>query len=129
MTLDFGTFHLLQNALTAANLRQGVYANNIANVDTPGYRRQDVSFESLLQDQLATQTEGDGPLTAPVLARMLAVQPQVVTDTTTTVQNNGNNVDIDAEMSELAENQIRYNALVQDVDLRIARLREAINGG
>ncbi|WP_067931412.1 flagellar basal body rod protein FlgB [Alicyclobacillus kakegawensis] len=126
MTLDTGTFQLLQNALAASNLRQSVYANNIANVDTPGYKRQDVSFESMLQQQLAS-TDGSG-LTTDELNQLVSVQPQVVTDTSTAVQNNGNNVDVDAEMSELAANQIRYNALVQDVDLRILRLREAIQG-
>ncbi|MCL6626445.1 flagellar basal body rod protein FlgB [Alicyclobacillus shizuokensis] len=127
MTLDTGTFQLLQNALAASDLRQSVYANNIANVDTPGYKRQDVSFESMLQQQLAS-TDGSG-LTTDELNQLVSVQPQLVTDTSTEVQNNGNNVDVDAEMSELAANQIRYNALVQDVDLRILRLREAIQGG
>ncbi|MCL6632353.1 MAG: flagellar basal body rod protein FlgB [Alicyclobacillus herbarius] len=122
------TFQLLQNALTASNLRQRVIANNIANVDTPGYQRQDVSFEALLQKELAG-LPGSSSISASQVANLAAVQPQVVTDTAAQIQNNGNDVDIDAEMSELAANQIRYNALLQDVNSRITRFREAIQGG
>ncbi|WP_026962103.1 flagellar basal body rod protein FlgB [Alicyclobacillus herbarius] len=128
MSFDIATFQLLQNALTASNLRQRVIANNIANVDTPGYQRQDVSFEALLQKELAG-LPGSSSISASQVANLAAVQPQVVTDTAAQIQNNGNDVDIDAEMSELAANQIRYNALLQDVNSRITRFREAIQGG
>ncbi|MCL6548678.1 MAG: flagellar basal body protein, partial [Alicyclobacillus sp.] len=102
----------------AARLRQQVYAANIANVETPGYQRLDVSFETLLQSALT------GGLDAAA-----AVQPQVVQPAATQIDNNGNNVDIDAEMASLAANQIRYDALVQTVQMDLARMRTAINGG
>lgn len=137
MTSDMTTFQLLQNALGAAQLRQSVYANNIANIDTPGYKRQDVDFESMLTASMNnTGQDGLGQtyITIPNqptmnMSQALQVQPQVVQDTNTTVDNNGNNVDVDAEMSKLAENQIHYNALVQDMTSRFARLKSAINGG
>jgi flagellar basal-body rod protein FlgB len=137
MGTDIAVFGLLQNALRAAELRQTVYSNNIANVDTPGYKRQDVEFENILNRQLVNV-----PVAVPG-TRFIPIQnpansdwetranirPVVVQDASSKVDNNGNNVDIDAEMAKLAMNQIRYNALIQDVKIRLDRLRSAINGG
>jgi flagellar basal-body rod protein FlgB len=133
---EFTAFQLLENALNASQMRQQVYANNIANMDTPGFKRQDVAFESLLRNALnsAPVTPGSGEKFIPNQNSInwqaaLNVQPQVVQDDSTFVDNNGNNVDVDAEMSRLAENQIEYNVLVQDMQMRLARLKNAINGG
>jgi len=137
MTTDSVVFQVLQNALQVSNLRQQVYANNIANADTPGYKRQDVSFESLLKSAMMEPLNASGSgaqglnttTVTPNFAAMAQIQPNIVTDTSTTVDNNGNNVDVDAEMSRLAENQIRYNALTQDIRTRLTRMQTAINGG
>jgi flagellar basal-body rod protein FlgB len=133
MRTEFDTFLMLQHALDAANLRQRVYANNIANIDTPGYKREDVQFESVLSRYLAEAV--DQPLSSPsgtadlAWQRAAAVEPAVVVDPAgTQIENNGNNVDVDAEMARLAENQIRYNALIQEVQTRLSRWRTAING-
>lgn len=137
MSSDGMSFQLVQNALAAANLRQQVYANNIANADTPGFKRSDVQFENLLAEamnnsgpQALGQNQipigGSGSLN---LAGALGVQPKVVTDTTSAVDSNGNNVNIDDEMVSLAENQLRYNTLAQDLTLRLGMLKTAINGG
>lgn len=128
---------LLQSSLNAATLRQEVYANNIANAQTPNYKRQDVQFETYYQQALqsapqAQLGETHIPLATPGSAMNLATmpnyQPTVVTDTSSAVDNNGNNVDLTSEMSDLAENQVKYETLVQDVADRISRLRSAITG-
>jgi flagellar basal-body rod protein FlgB len=137
MNSELATFQLLETALRAAQLRQAVYANNIANMDTPGFKRSDVQFESLLQEALQSapdaqstaETAGSSLPTGWNWSAALAVQPVVTTDNATAVDNNGNNVDVDAEMARLAENQVRYNALLQDVKSRFDRLRSAIEGG
>jgi len=137
MTSDVAAFGLVDAAMKASELRQQVYANNIANIDTPGYKRQDVNFESILQQTLANAglpVQGAGPSagssSTPALWQALSnVQPQIVTDTATAVNNNGNNVDANAEMAKLAENQLRYNGMVQDLQLRLHRMQTAINGG
>lgn len=130
VNLDGVVFQLLQNGLNAAQLRQQVYANNIANVDTPGFQRQDVVFEDLLQYLLGPDPgrEGAGSPSAADWTAALRVSPQVVTDRVSVEDNNGNNVDIDAEMAKLAQNQIRYNTLVEDVRMRLDRLKTAIEG-
>jgi flagellar basal-body rod protein FlgB len=125
MRTDIAAFDLLQGALKAAQLRQQVYANNIANADTPGYKRQDVVFESLLQSQLGLQSGQQGNVNWGSVAQ---IQPQVVQDNTSAISNNGNNVSINNEMTKLAENQIRYNALIEDMKLRFTRTQKAIGG-
>jgi flagellar basal-body rod protein FlgB len=133
---DSLTFQLLQNALMAANMRQQVYASNIANAQTPGYKRQDVQFESMLENAMSAPVAYPGERTIPIpsqnetsMQTVGQVQPVVVTDNQTAVGNDGNNVDVDSEMANLAENQIRYNTLVQDVQERLARMKTAITGG
>lgn len=139
MLSDFGAFQLVNNALQVADLRQQVYANNIANMNTPGYKREDVQFESVLQNVMS----GNGPSSSlgkqsiPIgqsgpanynWSALLSVRPTVTVPQGGIVSNNGNNVDVEAEMSDLAENQIRYQALVSDLTNRIARLNTAIGG-
>ncbi len=124
MRPDTVTFGLLNNALQAADLSQEVYANNIANADTPGYKREDVQFESLLQAQM----QADGVTSPSSDPALLNIQPIVVQDDSTSDSNNGNNVDINSEMTDMAENQIRYNVLIQEMQVRFSRLQEAING-
>jgi flagellar basal-body rod protein FlgB len=136
MQSDMAVFQLLTNALQASDLKQKVYANNIANVNTPGYKREDVSFDSVLQQAMTnTGVSALGQEQIPLPSQgagladwsgALQVQPTVVQDNSTTVDNNGNNVDIDAEMADLAENQIKYQTLTQDLQSRISRLQTAI---
>lgn len=134
MQTDAAAFQLIANALQTADMRQSVYANNIANVQTPGYHREEVQFESLLQNALISTANGSGADSTAGSgsvnwAAALGVAPVVTQDTSTKIDNNGNNVDVDAEMSSMAENQIKYESLIQDLQTRIARLRTAINGG
>lgn len=128
---------LLKSSLNAATLRQQVYADNIANAETPNYKRKDVVFETYFQNALqsapqAQLGETHIPLTSSGvnlnLSTMPNYQPTIVTDTSSSIDNNGNNVDLTSEMSDLAENQVKYETLVQDVTNRIQRTRTAIMG-
>ncbi|MNW23621.1 Flagellar basal body rod protein FlgB [compost metagenome] len=127
------TFNRLEAGLQAANVRQRVLANNIANVDTPYFKRAEVQFESVLSEQV----EGEMPqLVGRVTDRrhfrigpVNFVPESVVTiDPYSTMNNNFNNVDVDREMSLMAENQLRYNAYIQQVNDRIKMVRTAIEG-
>lgn len=128
----------LQSALNASALRQEVYANNIANASTPGYKRESVHFASMLRAELAsaglTQSESlsmaaNSPRDlAGTTAAFAPVQPVVVTDSATSTSATGNNVNIDTEMAKLAQNQIDYAALVQEMNDQFSLLRTAILG-
>lgn len=135
--IDNALWGAMQAALTAGQVRQQVYANNIANANTPGYKRQTVVFEPYLQAALAASGQGSSPqlqmLTnspADLSANpnIADVQPQVVTDTSTAANANGNNVNIDSEMSLLAENQIQYAAVAKELNNQFTILKTAITG-
>ncbi|WP_435921254.1 flagellar basal body rod protein FlgB [Paenibacillus sp. DYY-L-2] len=126
-------FQRLESALQAANLRQEVLINNIANVDTPYYKRSSVAFESLLQNEMSGGTKAlEGRRTNEKHFRIgpstQIPQPAVQTEQSTVMNNNLNNVDIDSEMTQLAENQLRYNAYIEQVNYQIKMKRTAVEG-
>ncbi|MCF6093843.1 flagellar basal body rod protein FlgB [Microaerobacter geothermalis] len=130
------TLRILTQGLDATAMRQRVLANNIANVDTPNYKRQDVSFSSIFQEALnrsASSFTGYRtnskhiPIGGDAYRKYSGYQ--VITDHQTNMNNNGNNVDIDFEMSQLAQNQIFYNALVEETNSYFSKLRIVINEG
>jgi len=106
-------------ALDGLSARHAAIADNIANVNTPGYKRKDVLFEAQLEEALETSSTG---------SRLPALKPQVVRDTATTLRTDGNNVDIEREAVALAENSIRYEAVTEYVAGFFSNLKQIING-
>ncbi|GLX68475.1 flagellar basal body rod protein FlgB [Paenibacillus glycanilyticus] len=131
--LNGTSFGRLEGALKAAELRQGVIANNIANVDTPNFKRSEVLFEELLTQEMDGQKELQGKRTnvrhIPI-GRSNGVVPtaQVETDNLSEMNNNENNVDIDREMSLLAKNQLSYNFYIQQLNHDVKMMKTAIEG-
>jgi flagellar basal-body rod protein FlgB len=136
------TAKALKTALTGLQMRQQAIANNIANVDTPEYKAQAVSFEEALQSELVGPPKRQPKLMMLGLeatdARHIPLQPVVrsyearpVTQLSTdgSMRNDGNNVDVEREMTKLAETQITYNALGQVTSSKLGHLRTAINEG
>ena len=119
--------------MTAASIRQEVIANNIANVNTPNYRKSVVEFEELLAREIYGE-EPDGKLKMirthdkhlPFKPLDYRAEPQIVQDNTTIMRTDNNNVDIDIEMASLAKNQLYYNAIVTEFGGHISRLKNAI---
>jgi len=125
---------LLERSLDVSMLRQRTIANNIANLDTPQFKSKQVVFEELLREELSGQQ--------PTLAayrtnpRHIAFGgsqglpgPRIVSNPNALVQNNGNDVDVEYEMNQLAKNQIWYNGLVQMTNGYFTKLQSVINGG
>ena len=115
-------------------MRQQVIADNIANVDTPNFKRSEVVFEEYLQRELSGKTL-PGIAGKRTHAKHFAfgqgggnAQPQLVTDQLSVMNNNVNNVDIDREMSLLAKNQLRYNALIRQLNHDFSMMRISIEG-
>ncbi len=128
--LNSPAMNLLERAMDAAALRQKTIANNVANVDTPFFKRSDVKFEELLQRELEGTTI-TGYRTDPrhfYIGGKPLIQPEIVTDEHTAMNNNLNNVDIDYEMSLMAKNQLRYNVMVQQINHDLRQIRTAIEG-
>ncbi|MBW7454059.1 flagellar basal body rod protein FlgB [Paenibacillus sepulcri] len=133
MLLNSPGFNRLQGAISAAEMRQRVLSDNVANSDTPEYKRSDVSFEELLDQSLSNGTPAlAGRRTnarhIPIGSSSSVPAPRVVTDENSVMNNNSNNVDIDREMSILAENQLSYNFYIQQVNHDVKMMRTAIEG-
>ncbi len=113
-------FKLLEKTLDASTLRQRVIANNIANAETPFFKRSEVRFEELLTQEMSSGLPSIiGKRTHPrhfyIGNRSGQFEPQITTDSNSLMTNNLNNVDTEVEMTTMARNQLRYNALVQQV--------------
>jgi flagellar basal-body rod protein FlgB len=108
----------LERSLSGASLRQEAIAANIANVNTPGYRRQDVDFASAL-----SSAWNDGK------AAVESVHPTMETDGSSVVRADGSSVDIDVEAGAQAKNGLQYEAVAQVLKARTAILRSAIGIG
>lgn len=119
---------VLDKAADAAYVRNDVLANNIANDSTPNYKRQDVQFESILQASLAT---GGGTLSErveEVNENLDDLNSYIYTDhSSLSYRLDGNNVDIDQEEAYLAENQIRYQALVDQMVQEFGRYKTVLS--
>jgi len=117
----FNYINVLKTAADASWKRNEVIVNNIANVSTPGYKRKDVRFESLLMTALT----GDNSLDKRVAGiRADRIKPQVYTDySNLSYRLDGNNVDIDTESANLAENYIKYSAIMDSITQEFGRLK------
>ncbi|HYF95584.1 MAG TPA: flagellar basal body rod protein FlgB [Symbiobacteriaceae bacterium] len=130
---------ILEQSVRAAGLRHQVIANNIANVNVPGFQASEVAFEDQLRDALHGSQVQSGlqGLTAdprhipihPPSQAPVRVDPRIQVAATGIMRQDGNTVDVEAETAKLAVNQLWYQALVQSVQDEFTRLRTAINEG
>ena len=120
----FNYINVLNSAANASLTRNNVIVNNIANVDTPNYKRKDVQFESYLQSALT----GGGTLDERVAdVDFNSLKPKVYTDNASlSYRLDGNNVDPDTEQSYLADNQIRYYTLLESMTQEFSRMKSAL---
>lgn len=123
----------LEKALDAASLRQKTAAHNIANQNTPGFKRSYVSFEEELR-QVLGKTRQLGLRRSDIRhfgsARTVhEIMPETKRDQTTAMRVDGNNVDIDLENAELAMNTIMYTTAATRLNAKLGQLRYIINGG
>jgi flagellar basal-body rod protein FlgB len=118
MAVTPSQFDLLSKLVDVTVLRHKVLSQNVANVNTPGYRKLTVSFDEALAEHL--DRHGEHGLTD--------LQPTVVEDDSTPTRLDGNNVDIDAEMMRLNKNTLLNNAYLQIVATKTAMMRNAISG-
>ncbi len=112
---------VLASALDGVSARQNVIANNVANVDTPGFRATSVDFETQLKAAISdgTFTEAGG----------LPVDTGITTTPTDTpVGANGNNVDLRKETMAAVQSQFQYQMLTRAVSDRFNVLKTAVVG-
>lgn len=118
--------NVLDKAADASWLRNDAISNNIANADTPGYKRQDVAFESELEKALSSvRYSAMDDKVANISTDRL--QPRTYTDYASfSYRLDGNNVDIETENVVLAKNQIKYEGLLQSITQEFKNIKSVL---
>ncbi|HEY1508665.1 MAG TPA: flagellar basal body rod protein FlgB [Solirubrobacteraceae bacterium] len=106
----------LESAMSGSMLRQSLLANNLANVDTPGYQPQDVNFQGTLANAISS---GQSP-------SQTTFQPFTENQT---VNADGNGVNSEQQSAQLAENGLLYQTLTQVAAQRESILEQAMGVG
>ena len=120
----YNYINVLGKAANASQVRNEVLSNNLANVDTPNYKRQDVSFENYLQTAIAGNSSLDRAINN---VRLDSLNTSIYTDTAAlSYRLDGNNVDVDTENAYLAQNQIRYYTLVDSISQEFSRIKSVL---
>jgi flagellar basal-body rod protein FlgB len=130
--IDGVTFTLLKKSLNASAERSRVIAHNIANVNTKGFKASKVVFEDKLNSILNNESIGLKTTASNHIndgSTLSTLQSEVKKDKSTSMRIDGNNVDIDNEMTNLAANTILYNALVSQANSKISMRRYVISEG
>ena len=123
MPSQFFGLNIAYTGLLASNAAMNTTSNNIANVDTPGYKRQDVAFESVLQQALGNNRyeSMDGKVANVNLSRLRG--RAYVDYANYSYRLDGNNVDIENENVMLAENQLKYQGLISSINQEFTNLK------
>ncbi|MEW9108584.1 MAG: flagellar basal body rod protein FlgB [Cytobacillus gottheilii] len=129
MNLFSGTISTIEGALNYSSLKQKVISQNIANVDTPGYKAKDVSFKDTLNQAMAGAQKAYRTDSRHYDFKTNASANGIVSQRNVSYNESGNSVDIDKEMSDLATNQIYYNALVDRMSGKLSSLQNVLKGG
>ena len=122
-----GVLPALEKMLAFTQARHRVLAENIANVDTPGYKADRVEFEAELQEALAAGRSLRGP-TERRLARVREARTHT-TKTEGALRRDGNNVSIEDEVARLGRTSLIYQAVARVLAKRLSMLRVAISEG
>jgi flagellar basal-body rod protein FlgB len=150
--LEDGAQRILAGALKGLSARQSLIASNIANIDTPGYAPQSIDFESALQSEISNGQGAGAPMAgamnAPTLgmsaavgltrtdARHLAGSAPVASGDgaaagsfVESLRNDTNTVDLESEMTALAESQLKFSAVSTLLTGKLGMLRDVASGG
>lgn len=128
----YGNIDFLQKALDGTWLRNDAISNNIANVNTPGYKRVTVEFENMLKNQMDNNSVslmmtdekhiGNGN-------NSNNFEPLVKINRDTSTRKDGNNVNVDVEMGDLAKNSIMYDGLIRQISREFRDIKTIIEAG
>ena len=121
---------IITRALSGSAKRGELIANNLANVSTPGYKRQDVDFKSALKKEMSSKNKVNLQTTRNnhiPFSKQYTSSQQVQNNAN--YRNDGNSVDIDVEMAELAKNSIYYNVMTNRAAGHFSTLNQVIQQG
>jgi flagellar basal-body rod protein FlgB len=132
MDVNDKTLKALTTALNFREMRQELITSNVANANTPGYKAKKLDFE----EALARALDVDGQMKMSALDErhhnvgnggFNNLEPEIYDNPNGIVSENGNTVDVEAEMAQMAENKLMYDALVQLINKKMGIMKYAIN--
>ncbi|WP_066289066.1 flagellar basal body rod protein FlgB [Bacillus sp. FJAT-29937] len=130
MKLFSNSITTLENGLNYSSLKQKVISQNIANEATPGYKAKDVSFKQSLETAINRSLEANRTDQRHFTFKSSPLSNiGIINRKNVSYNHNGNSVDIDNEMTDLAGNQIYYNALIDRISGKFSSLQTVIRGG
>ena len=126
------TMVMLETVLDFQSERHNILSTNVANVDTPGYKGHDLRFADELKRAIGTEgtislKKTDEKHLPVEMGKLKEVEPRLVTSNDSPPRLDGNTVDLDKEMTKLAENSLYYNVTAQIVSKKMRLLRTAIS--
>ena len=110
---------LIEAGIKAEGLRQKAIAHNVANLETPGYRRIDIKFEEILAKSLESSGTVD----------LNEIEPQAYQPKKTPVKSNGNDVTLENEVGAMIKNSLRYQTYIRLLKKRYQQIESAMNVG
>lgn len=108
--------NLLETGIRAESMRQKAIADNVANLNTPGFKRNDIRFEELLNKAMKTGGSVD----------LDKVQPEIFKPMTTRVKGNGNDVSLEHEVGEMVKNSLKHKALTLILKKKYMQMESAM---
>ena len=129
MNLFSNTVNVLEQGLNYSSLKSKAISQNIANVDTPNYKAKHVSFKSVLDQAQAASDQSFKTDSRHFEFKETNSNGLQITSKNANYNSAGNSVDMDSEMSDLATNQIYYNALIERLNGNFNTLKSVIQGG
>jgi flagellar basal-body rod protein FlgB len=132
MDVNDKTLQALTTALNFREMRQELISSNVANANTPGFKAKKLDFEEALaraldvDGQMKMNTDGDRHFNVGS-GGFNNLEPEVYDNPNGVVSENGNTVDVESEMAQMAENKLMYDALVQLINKKMGIMRYAIN--
>lgn len=127
-SIGSNTYDLLKEGLKASTIRDRVIANNVANINTKGYKKFRVVFEENLKNNVnnSLMKTSDERHISNISKEG---STKILRDNSGSMRNDGNNVDIDSEMINLAANTLKFNALVNEINSTFRMREKVIRGG
>lgn len=133
MSIKLDKLDILQKGLDVSWKRSEIISNNIANAETPNFKASRLEFENVLKSKLGRSNGVKMKTSNNKHQRdtdvVLNTQPVIKKDSSVSMRLDGNNVDIENEMVEMAKNNLLYQTLIQKASKEVAKIKYAIREG
>lgn len=122
------SYDLIKKAMDISSLRQKSISSNISNINTPDYKANRVKFEEYLQNAKKVHIKKTDKRHFGIES-IKDINPEMEKRDNISLRDDGNSVDIDIEMADLAANEIYYNVLTRQISSKLSNLNYVINKG